>query len=53
VISRNDAGKLTSDDQQKLNGLVTTLNNDTLTEVASVNVISDALYSNGKVIVAL
>ena len=40
VISRNDAGKLTSDDQQKVKGLVSTLNND-------------KLYSNGKVMVAL
>ena len=40
VISRNDAGKLTSDDQQKVKGLVSTLNND-------------RLYSNGKVMVAL
>jgi RND superfamily putative drug exporter len=40
VISRNDAGKLTSDDQQKVKGLVSTVN-------------SDKLYSNGKVMVGL
>ena len=53
MISRNDAGKLTSDDQQKIKGLVSTLNNDKLTEVSSVNLTSNAQYSNGRVIVAL
>ena len=53
VIARNDAGKLTSDDQQKVKGLVSTLNNDKLSGVSSVNLTSDAQYSNGKVIVAL
>jgi hypothetical protein len=40
VFSRNDAGKLTSDDHQKVKGLVSTLNDD-------------KRYSNGKVMVAL
>ena len=53
VISRNDAGKLTSDDQQKVKGLVSTLNNDNLTGVSSLNLTSNALYSNGRVVVAL
>ena len=53
VISRNDAGKLTSDDQQKVKGRVSTLNNGKLTGVSSVNLTSNAQYSNGKVIVAL
>lgn len=52
VISRNDAGKLTSDDQQKVKGLVSTLNNDKPTGVSSVNLTSNALYSNRKEIVA-
>jgi putative drug exporter of the RND superfamily len=53
VISRNGAGKLTSDDQQKVKGLVSTLNNDNLTGVSSLNLTSNALYSNGRVVVAL
>ncbi len=53
MISRNDAGKLTSDDQQKVKRLVSTLNNDKLTGVSSVSLTSNALCSNGKVMVAL
>ncbi len=53
VISRNDAGKLASDDQQKVKRLVSTLNNDKLTGVSSVSLTSNALCSNGKVMVAL
>lgn len=53
VISRNDAGKLTSDGQQKVSGLVSTLNSNKLTGVSSVNLTSNVQYSNGKGIVAL
>ena len=52
-ILRNDAGKPASDDQQNVKGLVSTLNNDKLTGVSSVNLTSNAQYSNGKMIVAL
>ncbi|MBV9799964.1 MAG: hypothetical protein JO039_18090, partial [Solirubrobacterales bacterium] len=36
VISRNDGGQLTSSDQQKVQGLVSTLNSDKLTGVTTV-----------------
>lgn len=53
IVSRSDTGKLTSDDQQKVKGLVSTLNNDKLTGVSPVSLTSNALCSNGKVMVAL
>lgn len=52
VVSRNDGNKLTSNDQQKVKGLVGTLSNDKLTGVSAVNLTSNALASNGKVMVA-
>ncbi len=52
MVSRDDGGKLTSDDQQKVKGLVSTLNSDKLTGVSSVNLTSNSLSSNGKVMAA-
>ena len=52
VISRNDGTKLTSSDQQKVNGLVSTLNNDKLTGVTTVQLSPSSLSQNGKVMAA-
>lgn len=52
VISRNDAGKLTSSDQQKVQGLVTSLTNDKIPGVSAINLSSSSLAPNGKVMVA-
>ena len=52
VVSRNDGGKLASSDQQKVQGLVSTLNNDKLTGVSTVNLSSSSLAPNGKVMAA-
>ena len=51
VISRNDDGKLTSTDQQKVQGLVSTLNNDKIPGVSGVKLSSNSLAPDGKVMV--
>ncbi len=52
VVSRSDGGKLTASDQQRVQGLVSTLNNDKLTGVSVVNLSPTSLAPNGKVIAA-
>jgi len=52
VVSRSDGGKLTSNDQQKVDGLVSTLTNDKIPGVSSIKLSSNSLSSNGKVMVA-
>jgi RND superfamily putative drug exporter len=52
VVSRTDGGKLSSGDQQKVSGLVSTLNADKLTGVSTARLASNALAPNGKVMVA-
>jgi RND superfamily putative drug exporter len=52
VISRNDGGKLTSTDQQKVSGLVTTLTNDKIPGVGAVQLSPSSLSANGKVMAA-
>ncbi|MBV9007072.1 MAG: MMPL family transporter [Solirubrobacterales bacterium] len=52
VISRNDGGQLTSSDQQKVQGLVSTLNSDKLTGVTTVQLSQSSLAQNGKVMAA-
>ncbi len=52
VVSRNDKAKLTSSDQQKVQGLVSSLTSDKIPGVSSVSLSSNALASNGKVMVA-
>jgi RND superfamily putative drug exporter len=52
VVSRNDGGQLTSSDQQKVQGLVSTLNNDKLTGVTTVQLSPSSLAQNGKVMAA-
>jgi RND superfamily putative drug exporter len=52
VISRYDGAKLTSEDQQKVKGLVGTLTSEKLTGVSQVNLTPNSLSSNGKVMVA-
>ena len=52
VVSRTDAGKLTSSDQQKVQGLVSSLTNDKIPGVSAVKLSSNSLSANGKVIAA-
>ncbi|MBV9800370.1 MAG: MMPL family transporter [Solirubrobacterales bacterium] len=49
VVSRNDGGKLTSGDQQKVQGLVSSLSNDKIPGVTAVKLSSNSLAPNGKV----
>jgi putative drug exporter of the RND superfamily len=52
VVSRYDGAKLTSNDQQKVEGLVGALAKDKLTGVSAVNLTPNSLAPNGKVMVA-
>jgi RND superfamily putative drug exporter len=52
VISRTDGVPLTSTDQQKVSGLVTTLTNDKIPGVGAVQLSPNSLSANGKVMVA-
>jgi RND superfamily putative drug exporter len=49
VISRYDGGKLTASDQQKVHGLVSSLNADKIPGVSAITLSSNSLAPNGKV----